>query len=158
MMTISFTALRRSSLLLRHSARSLASNSGKSLYDKHGRIHNYVRISITDKCNLRCRYCMPKNGVELTERENYLTLDELTRLADILVTGCGVNKIRLTGGEPTIDKRCIPLLGHLNGLRARGLDEIAMTTNGLTLKRHAELLKRQGRLATRRACVHISPN
>lgn len=87
---------------------------------------------------------MPKNGVELASRESYLSMDELKRLADIFVTECGVIKIRITGGEPTIDKKCIPLLEHLNELRDRGLSEITMTTNGLSLKRQAELLKKKG--------------
>lgn len=120
------------------------SGSTKHLRDSHGRTHDYLRISITDKCNLRCRYCMPENGIELLDKENYLRLDELKRLADMFVTRCGVTKIRLTGGEPTVSKNCMPFLEHLQGLRAKGLKEIAMTTNGLTLKRDAASMRRHG--------------
>lgn len=137
------TISRKNYAFYRYSFRSLFHNS-KQLYDEHGRVHNYLRISITDRCNLRCKYCMPENGVELADRKNYLTLDELKRLADVFVGDCGVNKIRLTGGEPTVDKRCIPFLSHLNKLRSRGLKEIALTTNGLTAKRHSELMKKEG--------------
>ena len=71
------------------------------LTDSFGRQHDYLRISLTEKCNLRCQYCMPEEGVSLTPKNNLLTSDELIQLADIFVQE-GVKKIRLTGGEPLV--------------------------------------------------------
>lgn len=71
------------------------------LTDMYGRFHNYLRISITERCNLRCKYCMPENGVELTPNEQLLTTEEILRIAKLFVEA-GVDKIRLTGGEPTV--------------------------------------------------------
>ena len=69
------------------------------LIDRHGRRHSYLRMSITDRCNLRCTYCMPPQGIEWTPRAEVLTADEIVRLGTIFV-GMGITKIRLTGGEP----------------------------------------------------------
>lgn len=69
-----------------------------TLTDRFGRRHTYLRISLTEKCNLRCQYCMPEDGVPLTPLESVLTTEEIVRLARLFVA-CGVNKIRLTGGE-----------------------------------------------------------
>ena len=71
------------------------------LTDSFGRQHDYLRISLTEKCNLRCQYCMPEEGVDLTAKKNLLSSDELIQLADIFVQE-GVKKIRLTGGEPLV--------------------------------------------------------
>ena len=79
----------------------------KILLDNFNRFHNYLRISLTERCNLRCNYCMPEKGVELSKESDLLSLDELYRLIKIFVN-CGTNKIRLTGGEPTINKNPIP--------------------------------------------------
>lgn len=121
---------------------SLAGN--KVLLDKFNRHHDYLRISITERCNLRCTYCMPEEGVALSKQEKYLNLEELKRLSSIFVKLCGMRKIRLTGGEPTIDKKLLPLLEHLNSLKDHGLNTLAMTTNGLTMKKKALLYKRMG--------------
>jgi len=75
--------------------------SPETLTDTFGRQHTYLRISLTEKCNLRCTYCMPESGVDLTPAEHLLTTDELMRLTELFVS-CGVDKIRLTGGEVTI--------------------------------------------------------
>lgn len=74
-----------------------------ALQDNFNRHHNYLRISLTERCNLRCTYCMPEEGVPLTERTQLLTTDEIIYLAKIFVQQ-GVTKIRLTGGEPTVRK------------------------------------------------------
>lgn len=114
------------------------------LHDNFNRAHNYLRISLTERCNLRCKYCMPEEGIKLNEKDSYLKLDELKRLSNLFVKLCGVDKIRLTGGEPTIDRKLLPLLEHLNSLRQYGLKTIAMTTNGLTLKKHSKTYKNLG--------------
>lgn len=114
------------------------------LKDHFQRHHTYLRLSLTDKCNLRCRYCMPAEGVEDTPKNQLLNLDELSRVSKILVERCGINKIRLTGGEPMIDQKLLPLLGLLNNLKSTGLNKIGMTTNGINLKRKCSLLYDSG--------------
>ncbi|XP_011625432.1 GTP 3',8-cyclase, mitochondrial [Amborella trichopoda] len=111
------------------------------LVDSFGRMHTYLRISLTERCNLRCQYCMPAEGVELTPNSKLLSQGEIIRLANLFVTS-GVDKIRLTGGEPTIrpdiEGICLQL-SNLNGLRT-----LAMTTNGLVLARKLPKLKECG--------------
>ncbi|KAI0066493.1 molybdenum cofactor biosynthesis prote [Artomyces pyxidatus] len=114
-----------------------------SLVDTFGRRHSYLRISLTERCNLRCFYCMPEEGVVLSPKPNILTDGEVVRLATLFVKS-GVTKIRLTGGEPTIRKGIVDLVGRLNGLRACGLESIGLTSNGLTLHRHLEALVGNG--------------
>ncbi|KAG9509419.1 Molybdenum cofactor biosynthesis protein 1, partial [Fragariocoptes setiger] len=113
---------------------------GPELIDQHGRVHNYLRISITERCNLRCTYCMPINGITLTPRTQLLTEDEIVRLARIFVTKLSVTKIRLTGGEPLVDRRLLNIIKQLNSMRSSGLQTIAMTTNAVTLKHKYESL------------------
>lgn len=120
------------------------STVARPLQDTFGRHHDYLRISLTERCNLRCRYCMPENGVQLSKREECLNLLELQRISRIFVELCGIIKIRLTGGEPTIDKKLIPLMEYLKTLRSSGLQTVAMTTNGINLKRHASTYKNLG--------------
>ncbi|TFK56850.1 molybdenum cofactor biosynthesis prote [Heliocybe sulcata] len=105
-----------------------------SLVDTFHRGHDYLRISLTEKCNLRCFYCMPSEGVELSPKAHILTDDELIRLATLFVKS-GVRKIRLTGGEPTVRKGVVDLVGRLNELRRYGLRSIGMTSNGIALHR-----------------------
>ena len=81
------------------------------LSDSFGRFHNYLRISLTERCNLRCEYCMPPDGIDLTPPDKLLTLEDNKRLINIF-TNLGVNKIRFTGGEPTISKQLIPLISY----------------------------------------------
>lgn len=116
-------------LLLPH-ARSFRS----FLTDSHDRFHNYLRISITERCNLRCTYCMPSEGIDLTPNHKLLSSEEILRLARLFVSQ-GVTKIRLTGGEPTVRKDCVELVEELGKLRSMGLKEIAMTSNGIALWR-----------------------
>ncbi|KAF9245865.1 molybdenum cofactor biosynthesis prote [Melanogaster broomeanus] len=104
------------------------------LVDSFHRKHDYLRISLTERCNLRCFYCMPNDGVELSPREHILTDNEIIRLASLFVKS-GVRKIRLTGGEPTVRKDLDTIIRQLNGLRKLGLDSIGMTSNGLALHR-----------------------
>ncbi|KAF9486573.1 molybdenum cofactor biosynthesis prote [Pholiota conissans] len=104
------------------------------LIDSFSRRHNYLRISLTERCNLRCFYCMPSEGIELSPDGKLLTNDEILRLATLFVKS-GVTKIRLTGGEPTVRKGIADIIGELNNLRQYGLKSIGMTTNGLSLHR-----------------------
>ncbi|KAJ2159462.1 Molybdenum cofactor synthesis protein 1 [Coemansia sp. RSA 552] len=113
------------------------------LNDLFGRFHNYLRISVTERCNLRCQYCMPEEGVELTENGKLLTTEEIVRVARIFVQQ-GVDKIRLTGGEPTVRKDIVELVAALSELRPLGLRKIAMTTNGIALRRKLPLLRSAG--------------
>lgn len=111
------------------------------LTDSFGRRHTYLRISLTERCNLRCTYCMPAEGVELKPRDHILSFEEILRLAELLVSR-GVTKIRLTGGEPLIRKELIHLVERIAALD--GLQELTITTNGLLLPRKLEALKAAG--------------
>nr|CAB3480873.1 unnamed protein product [Digitaria exilis]CAB3482873.1 unnamed protein product [Digitaria exilis] len=115
--------------------------SSEMLVDSFGRFHNYLRISLTERCNLRCQYCMPAKGVELTPKSELLSPDEIIRIANLFVTS-GVDKIRLTGGEPTIRKDIEDICLHLSGLK--GLKTLAMTTNGIVLSKKLPKLKECG--------------
>ncbi|NWH56020.1 MOCS1 protein, partial [Geococcyx californianus] len=111
------------------------------LTDSFGRQHNYLRISLTEKCNLRCQYCMPEEGVQLTPKSELLTTQEIISLARLFVKE-GVEKIRLTGGEPLIRPDVIDIVGQLYKLE--GLKTIAITTNGINLTRLLPRLKEAG--------------
>ncbi|XP_072755668.1 molybdenum cofactor biosynthesis protein 1 isoform X2 [Anoplolepis gracilipes] len=111
------------------------------LTDTFGRKHTYLRISVTERCNLRCTYCMPAEGVKLTKKENILRTDEIIQIADLFVKE-GVRKIRLTGGEPTVRKDIVDIVGQLKQLP--DLKQIAITTNALTLTRQLPALQRAG--------------
>ncbi|XP_028981987.1 molybdenum cofactor biosynthesis protein 1 isoform X2 [Diachasma alloeum] len=115
-------------------------NSG-ILTDSFGRKHTYLRISVTERCNLRCLYCMPAEGVKLTKNENILKTDEILRLARLFVKR-GVRKIRLTGGEPTVRKDIVDIIAQLRQLEE--IESIGMTTNGLVLTRQLPALQRAG--------------
>ncbi len=110
-----------------------------SLRDTLGRPHRSLRISVTDRCTLRCRYCMPEEHYEWIPREQVLTFEEIDRLADVFVR-LGVTKIRLTGGEPLI-RRSLP---DLMAMLARKNVDLAMTTNGLLLAERAVALREAG--------------
>ncbi|CAB3254983.1 unnamed protein product [Arctia plantaginis] len=110
------------------------------LVDTFGRRHNYLRISLTERCNLRCQYCMPEEGVPLSKRSALLTREELSRLTRIFVRA-GVDKVRLTGGEPTLRA---DLADVVSGLREAGVQSVAITTNGLVLTRRLPAYQRAG--------------
>ena len=109
------------------------------LIDSFGRQINYVRLAVTDRCNLRCQYCMPAHGIEIVPRKELLTYKEMYRVIRVL-TELGVNKIRLTGGEPFVRKDFIGFLEMLsfNDL----LDDINITTNGALIYNHIETLEK----------------
>ena len=112
-----------------------------ALEDRFARRIEYLRISLTDRCNYRCTYCMPEQGVELQPRANVLSFEELERLVRVFA-GLGVRRIRLTGGEPTVRKGVVELVGRLAAVP--GIDEIAMTTNGHLLPDLAAPLRAAG--------------
>jgi cyclic pyranopterin phosphate synthase len=110
----------------------------KPMIDGFGRHITYVRMSVTDRCDLRCRYCMAEKMTFLP-REDVLSLEEIVELADIFIAR-GVKRIRLTGGEPLVRKNIEHLVGELGSRVGNGLDELTMTTNGTQLERHAPML------------------
>ncbi|ODQ81481.1 hypothetical protein BABINDRAFT_18435, partial [Babjeviella inositovora NRRL Y-12698] len=111
------------------------------LTDTFNRQHDYLRISLTERCNLRCQYCMPAEGVELSPEGNLLTTPEILRLARLFVSQ-GVRKVRLTGGEPTIRSDILELVNELHAIP--GLEEICITSNGLALHRKLPQLCESG--------------
>ena len=112
------------------------------LQDAHGRVIRDLRVSLTDRCNFRCFYCLPHGEPPLARKETILTFEGITRLCEVFVS-LGIEKIRLTGGEPLIRKDVDKLVGFLSGLKP-ALKDLALTTNGFDLPRHAEKLKRAG--------------
>ena len=111
------------------------------LKDSFGRVVNNVRISVTDRCNFRCRYCMPENGMVWMNKSELLTFEEIARLTKVLV-GLGISKLRLTGGEPLMRKELHVLIEML--LRIDGIRDLALTTNGYFLAEQAVHLHKAG--------------
>src|SRR5258706_9542767 len=109
----------------------------KPLIDTFDRIHDNLRISVTDRCNIRCFYCMPEDGVKFQPREEILTFEEIERFVRIAVT-LGVRKLRLTGGEPLLRKGLAKLIGRLSAVE--GIQDLALTTNGVLLAEQAQEL------------------
>ncbi|HAS12045.1 MAG TPA: hypothetical protein DCS55_16240 [Acidimicrobiaceae bacterium] len=112
----------------------------EQLVDGFGRVHRDLRISVTDRCNFRCTYCMPEEGMQWMAREEILTFEEITRIARVFVERYGVDSIRLTGGEPTVRAHLPVLVAKLAALGV----ELAMTTNGSTLRSQAQALADAG--------------
>ena len=119
-----------------------AAERSDHLVDSFGRRITYVRLSVTDRCDLRCRYCMAERMQFLPRRE-ILTLEEIVALSDILIAR-GVRKIRLTGGEPLVRKGVMELVRALGQRIGTGLDELVLTTNGTRLERFASELHDAG--------------
>ena len=113
------------------------------LTDNFSRQHDYLRISITERCNLRCTYCMPEEGVPLSPPSHLLTTPEISYLSALFVSQ-GVSKIRLTGGEPTIRKDIVPLMHQIGDLKRSGLKELCLTTNGVALHRKLDNMVEAG--------------
>lgn len=111
------------------------------MFDRYQRKIEYVRISLTDRCNLRCRYCMPEEGVEKLRHEDILRFDEIVRIVRALAS-LGVRKVRLTGGEPLIRRNIVELVREIHAVP--GIETIAMTTNGVMLADMAEDLVQAG--------------
>src|ERR1039458_2077587 len=110
------------------------------LVDRYGRIHDDLRISVTDRCNLRCVYCMPEEGMTFLPRSELLTYEEIARVARV-ARDLGVRSIRLTGGEPLVRKDLCTLVSQLC---AMGFDDLALTTNGMLLAPLAQKLADAG--------------
>ncbi|MGB6628527.1 MAG: GTP 3',8-cyclase MoaA [Nitrososphaeraceae archaeon] len=113
----------------------------KLMTDGFGRVARKLRISITDRCNMRCVYCMPRNNTEWFEEDNILSYDEILRLTTVFAS-LGIKKIRVTGGEPTIRPKIENLISSLS--KVNGIESISMTTNGLLLYDKARQLKENG--------------
>jgi len=108
------------------------------MVDNNNRKINYLRLSITDRCNLRCTYCMPEEGIEFLAHENILRYEEILRIVRLSVLR-GIRKVRLTGGEPLVRKGFIDFLKRL--IEIEGLEEVSLTTNGVLLKQYASEIK-----------------
>src|SRR5208283_4500247 len=120
-----------------------------TLVDGFGRTHDSLRIGVTDRCNIRCFYCMPETGVEYVERREILSYEEIERFVRIAV-GLGVTKVRVTGGEPLVRKDVAELVRKLAAID--GIEDLALTTNGILLPQLAESLYQAG---LRRLNVHL---
>lgn len=95
--------------------------------DNHGRVISYLRLAITDRCNLRCQYCMPEEGIAYEPKDSLLTYEEMIRMVQVLTT-LGVSKVRITGGEPLVRKDAVPFMKMLK--QVRGIQSLHLTTNG----------------------------
>jgi cyclic pyranopterin phosphate synthase len=118
------------------------------LIDRYGRVHNDLRISVTDRCNLRCVYCMPEEGMKFLPRSQLLTYEEIVRFARV-AHHLGVTSIRLTGGEPLVRKDLSMLVSHLAEI---GFADLALTTNGMQLASKAEALFDAGLVRVNVSC------
>jgi len=119
------------------------------LIDSFGRVHTNLRISVTDRCNIRCFYCMPETGVHFEDRRQILDFEEIERVARIAV-GLGIRKIRVTGGEPLVRRDLPVLIRRLVAIP--GVEDLALTTNGVLLPQLAKPLYEAG---LRRLNVHL---
>jgi cyclic pyranopterin phosphate synthase len=111
------------------------------MFDRFNRHIDYLRISVTDRCNLRCTYCMPAEGIRLLRHEDILSFDEIFEVAQIAVE-MGVKKIRITGGEPLVRKGITGLVKMIASIK--GVQDLSMTTNGVLLAQFAHELKTAG--------------
>ena len=105
--------------------------------DSYGREISYLRVSVTDRCNLRCVYCMPEEGVAALSHDDVLRLEEIAHLVRIGVS-MGIRNVRLTGGEPLVRKGIVDLVGQIRAID--GIESITMTTNGVALAQMAGAL------------------
>src|SRR5215471_15759478 len=111
------------------------------LKDSFGRNHDNLRISVTDRCNIRCFYCMPEKGVQFVERREILSFEEIERFARISAS-IGVTKLRITGGEPLLRRDLPVLIERLASIP--GIHDLALTTNGVLLRDLAQPLRDAG--------------
>ncbi len=111
------------------------------MFDRYKRKINYLRISVTDRCNLRCTYCMPEEGIRLLDHADILSFEEIADFTRMAVAN-GITKVRLTGGEPLVRKNIVELVSMLAAID--GLEDLSMTTNGILLSEHAVDLKKAG--------------
>lgn len=111
------------------------------LYDNHGRLINYMRIAVTDRCNLRCYYCMPESGIDYLPRQELMTYEEILRIVSVF-SEQGISKIRITGGEPFLRKDLMYLIKKITKIPA--IKEVNITSNGTLLIDKIDQLKRLG--------------
>ena len=111
------------------------------MFDRFNRKLDYLRISVTDRCNLRCTYCMPVEGIRLFQHNEILSFDEIAGFTRVAVEK-GVRKVRITGGEPLVRKEITTLVRMISEIK--GIEDFSMTTNGTLLNRYAHDLKRAG--------------
>src|SRR5262245_24916014 len=111
------------------------------LTDRFGRTIEYLRLSVTDRCDLRCSYCIPKGFKGFEEPENWLTFDEIERVVRVFAR-LGTRRVRLTGGEPLLRRNLPDLAARLSALP--GLTDLSLTTNATQLDKHAQALKQAG--------------
>jgi molybdenum cofactor biosynthesis protein A len=111
------------------------------LLDNHGRPLNYLRLAVTDRCNLRCFYCMPEEGIRYMPKKDLLTFEEINRVVELLAR-MGINKVRLTGGEPFVRTDLMQMIRNL--VKIKGINELHITTNGLLTGPHIPELKSLG--------------
>ena len=111
------------------------------MYDRYHRRIHYLRISVTDRCNMRCRYCMPEEGVKFFRREEILSFEEIQKVVEVAAS-LGIDKVRLTGGEPLVRKDIVELVRMI--AQTRGVLDLGLTTNGLLLNEFAAALKSVG--------------
>jgi len=128
---------RRANVLLGNGRRERS----EPLIDNHHRVINYLRLSVTDRCNLRCVYCMPEQGIPFMVHSEILTYEEMLHIVGLCIQK-GIRKVRLTGGEPLVRKGFIGFVERL--CKIEGLDEITVTTNGVLLKGVAHALRNCG--------------
>ncbi|MGZ4692551.1 MAG: GTP 3',8-cyclase MoaA [Acidimicrobiales bacterium] len=133
---------------------------GMPLVDSFGRVHRDLRISITDRCNFRCTYCMPEEGMPWLPRSELLSYEELARVAGLLVERYDFDGIRITGGEPTVRAHLPVLIEKLSALRTSGGEpvDVAMTTNGATLRLIADDLASAGLGRINVSCDSLRPD
>ena len=115
--------------------------SATKLFDNHGRPLNYVRLAVTDRCNLRCFYCMPEEGIRYLPKKELLTFEEIERLLTLMAS-MGITKVRLTGGEPFVRTDLMKLLRKI--VTIEGIQDVHMTTNGVLTAPYIKELKELG--------------
>ena len=120
---------------------NFADRQAEPLADSLGRVHTSLRISVTDRCNIRCFYCMPDEQIQFKAREELLSFEEIESLVRAVVP-LGINRLRITGGEPLVRASLPELISRLAAIP--GIRDLAMTTNGVLLSEHAEALAQAG--------------
>lgn len=124
------------------------------MFDPFNRQINYLRISVTDRCNLRCTYCMPEDGIQILDHSDILSFEEITEFTRLAVAN-GITKVRLTGGEPLVRKGIVDLVAMLASID--GLDDLSMTTNGTLLRQFAVELKNAGLIRLNISLDSVNP-
>lgn len=125
------------------------------MFDSYNRHINYLRVSVTDRCNLRCVYCMPAEGVAMMQHSDILSFEEILRVVKAAVN-TGVDKVRITGGEPLVRKGVTELTGMIAGIK--GIRDLSMTTNGQLLETFALPLKKAGLMRVNISLDAVNPS